>query len=622
MPDIFISYSSRDREQARALVKQLRSHGYSLWIDESGIEAAASWSKEIAGALENCKVMALLLSPASVASQNVAKELTAAIELKKPVLPIELEPVALKGEFLYHLSGVQRIGVGELDSVLRALAKFGVSKGSVEESSHSERTSKPSIPNKSSRGREKWIAGAAILFLALAVAAYFLFFSKKQTAATTDVKTIAVLPFESLSTEKESEYFAEGMTETLIDMLLPIPQLKVIDRMSVMGYKGGKRDLKSIAAELGVRYLVDGTIEKQANAIKISIHLNDTRTDSILLSKSFEGNTNDLMTMQEKVARAVVYELQLAFNPDGVVMPPEAMTNVPEAYNLGAMGSALQTSTPDNFKLAISYYLRAAKLDPGYAYAYLNIARDYGNLYAWYHTDSILSLADSFFVIGKRLDTAGILTHFVASWLASQHKDYETAIQEAKNYLQKRPDDGRGYRALALAYDNNGRHDLAVTYWQEDLKRNPLALSEMNSIFTDLVLINDTVALNKFITQALPVYEAALIKNPDRRDLEYYYIFMLSRSGRGDEACRRMDNYIKPPFDTPGDIEDAVEVFAMNGKTVHAMDLLRSVINRINIADTAKFNLTEKELANLRPLPEFQVLVKKQKEAVAKKNAH
>ncbi len=622
MADIFISYSRKDSAKALSLVEHLRASGMEVWIDQLGLEAATSWSKEIVEAIESSQAFVILLSRSSLLSENVVKELSIASEARRVIVPIELEAVTIPSEFKYQLAGLQRAQYSDFDSIVRALGKIGIVPGSEAIVANADVSRGHGSPPVRPRRSKTLTVAISIMVLALGVGAYYLFFAKKKSNSQTDVKTVAVLPFESLSSDKENEYFADGMTSTLIDMLLPIPELKVVDRMSVMGFKGAKRDMKSIASELGVRYLVDGTIEKQGNSIKISVHLADTRTDSILLSKNFEGNTNDLISMQEQVARAVVYELQLAFNPDGVVMPPEAITNVPEAYNLGAMGSALQTSTPDNFKLAISYYLRAAKLDPGYAYAYLNIARDYGNLYAWYHTDSILSLADSFFAIGKRLDTAGILTHFVASWLASQHKDYETAIQEAKNYLQKRPDDGRGYRALALAYDNNGRHDLAVTYWQEDLKRNPLALSEMNSIFTDLVLINDTVALNKFIMQALPVYEAVLIKNPDRRDLEYYYIFMLSRSGRGDEACRRMDNYIKPPFDTPGDIEDAVEVFAMNKNTTHAMELLRNVIKRINIADTNNFNLNEKELASLRPLPEFQVLVKKQKEAVAKKNAH
>jgi tetratricopeptide (TPR) repeat protein len=324
--------------------------------------------------------------------------------------------------------------------------------------------------------------------------------------------------------------------------------------------------------------------------------------------------------MQEQVARSIVYELQLAFNPSGVVMPPEAVSAVPEASSLGEMGSAVPMNSAASIRVAISYYLKAVQLDTGYAFAYLNIARSYGNIYPYDHSDSILSLADSFFAIGKRFDTAGVFYHFVASWLATQHRDFETAIREAKIYLQKRPQDARGYRVLGLAYHAEGKLDLAVLNFEEDLKRNPLNMGEMGTIYDDLYRSGDTASLKRFATQVLPLFESAVMRNPENRELESRYIWMLFASGRGDEAGRRMDNFIKPPFDNPNGMEDAVELFAMNKNTVHAMELLRDVVKRINIADTNSWNLNEKELVNLRPLPEFQELLKHQKEAVAKKN--
>lgn len=145
-------------------------------------------------------------------------------------------------------------------------------------------------------------------------------------------------------------------------------------------------------------------------------------------------------------------------------------------------------------------------------------------------------------------------------------------------------------------------------------------MGEMGTIYDDLYRSGDTASLKRFATQVLPLFESAVMRNPENRELESRYIWMLFASGRGDEAGRRMDNFIKPPFDNPNGMEDAVELFAMNKNTAHAMELLRDVVKRINIADTNSWNLNEKELVNLRPLPEFQELLKHQKEAVAKKN--
>src|SRR6185503_4336079 len=124
MADIFISYSTKDRPHALALVERLRSSGYDMWIDQSGIDAATSWSKEIAEALEDCSTFMLLLSPNSLASENVAKELVVAAELKKHIIPIELESVQLKREFLYHLTGLQRVAHTNVDAILHVLEKY------------------------------------------------------------------------------------------------------------------------------------------------------------------------------------------------------------------------------------------------------------------------------------------------------------------------------------------------------------------------------------------------------------------------------------------------------------------------------------------------------------------
>src|ERR1035441_4255449 len=108
MSDIFISYSSKDREKAEQLAELLASAGLSCWIDRSGIDFAASWSKEIVQAIDGCKAFLVLLSPFSVLSPNVIKEVSLAAEQRKKILPLDLEPVELTEDLRYHLAGIQR----------------------------------------------------------------------------------------------------------------------------------------------------------------------------------------------------------------------------------------------------------------------------------------------------------------------------------------------------------------------------------------------------------------------------------------------------------------------------------------------------------------------------------
>src|SRR5258706_5148264 len=103
MSDIFISYSSKDKESADQLSELLASAGLSVWIDRSGIDLSASWSKEIVQAIDQCKAFVVLLSPSSNASTNVHKEVSLAAEQKKRILPLDLEPVELSEDLRYHL---------------------------------------------------------------------------------------------------------------------------------------------------------------------------------------------------------------------------------------------------------------------------------------------------------------------------------------------------------------------------------------------------------------------------------------------------------------------------------------------------------------------------------------
>jgi hypothetical protein len=126
MADIFISYSRKDSQQALELAERLRSSGMEVWIDQRGIEAATSWSGEIADAIRAAKAFVLLLSAASTESPNVKKELGVATEVGCSLVPVELEKTELNRDFLYHLAGLQRVAIADFDGIVRALAKLGI----------------------------------------------------------------------------------------------------------------------------------------------------------------------------------------------------------------------------------------------------------------------------------------------------------------------------------------------------------------------------------------------------------------------------------------------------------------------------------------------------------------
>ena len=612
MADIFISYSRKDSELALSLVKRLRTSGLDVWIDQHGIEAATSWSKEIANALKECHTFVLLISPMAVASGNVAKELSVAAQLKKRIIPVQIERVELEGEFLYHLSGLQRAQYSDFDSILRVLTNLNTG------SEIKDRVLGPDFQAQTPgpQNRRKFFIGSAIALLALTMCAYFLFFTKKSPGTSSEVKRLAVLPFESLSADKENEYFADGMTGTLIDMLIPIPELRVIDRKTSMEFKSTKQDMKTVGESIGARYLVAGTIQRQSNLIMINAEMTDGETGKVLFSKSFQGKTTDFLELQKLIARSIVVELQLAFNPDGIPMPPDAKTSNPEAYNLCMKADFAEGQ--NEIDSSISYYLQATKLDTLYAFPYLSIAREYGNKYINYGREkTVLNLMDSFFTIGKSLDTAQQYSYFVGSWIATVHDDFDRAVKEATIYLAKRPGDAKGYRVLGLAYAQSGRHSLASDNFIEDLKRNPMDKDDMFLLLITLWFARDTVRLKEYATQAIPLFEASLLRHPDDPSLSNNSMpLALVFAGRGDEACKRMDDLLKTPNINPNYILNAAAINSLSRKPAHAMELMENYIAKQGIL---KVDFDRPFFDNIRSLPEFQALVK-EKETKAKKN--
>jgi TolB-like protein/Tfp pilus assembly protein PilF len=610
--EIFISYSRKDSDAALSLADILRAQGFGVWIDQHGIEVATSWSKEIVDAIESSKVFILLLSRSSLASQNVVKELSIASEAGRRILPIELEAVTIPSEFKYQLAGLQRAQFSDFDSIVRALAKMGIT---------AETTGQTQVPKitpltPKPRGRRMYI-GIGVLIVSILLAAYFLFFPKTTAIGTSKELTLAVLPFESLSTDKENEYFADGMTATLIDMLISIPELRVIDRKTSMEYKSTKLDIKGLAEALQSRYLVSGTIQRQGDQIKISAELTDAETSTVLMSKSYSGKTQDLLDLQKQIAENIVVELQLAFNPDNsITFSSETRSSNPRAHELCMKADFAEEH--GNIDSSIAYYIQAAAADSAFAFPYISLARIYANRVQDNPTiPRYLTLADSFLLIGKRLDTARRYYHHIASWIASVKGDYNLAIAEATAHIKKQPRKSEGYNALGLAYFSSKQYVLAAQNFAEQLKRDPASNYTRFILMVTLWFARDTAGLRQCAAQSIPIFEASLTRRPDDKSVRNNSIpLALVWSGRGDEACKRMEQLLKTPNVDSQYVLNTAAINALSGKLDRAMEIMRAKIARSGVQSV---DFERPFFDNIRNLPEFKAWVK-QKEALAKKN--
>ena len=193
------------------------------------------------------------------------------------------------------------------------------------------------------------------------------------------IASIAVLPLANLSGDPEQEHFADGMTEELITTLGQISALRVISRTSVMRYKGAKKPLPEIARELNADAVIEGTLLRSGDRVRITANLLHAPTDRHLWAETYERDLGDVLTLQRELARTVAKEIRAALSPQEQARLARSRPINPEAHELYLKGQYHYYKwRREEFKRAIAYFEKAIAVDPNYAQAYLGLAKTYG----------------------------------------------------------------------------------------------------------------------------------------------------------------------------------------------------------------------------------------------------
>jgi TolB-like protein/Tfp pilus assembly protein PilF len=198
------------------------------------------------------------------------------------------------------------------------------------------------------------------------------------------IESIAVLPLENLSHNPEQEYFADGMTEALITDLGKISALRVISRTSVMQYKGTKKPLPEIARELNVDAVLEGTVTRSGDRVRVTANLLHAPTDRHLWAETYESDLGDVLTLQGEVARAIAEQVRIKLTPEEQARFAPAHSVNPEAHDAYLKGRYYwNLRTESGLKKSIDYFQQAIKKDPGYARAYAGLADSYAVSVMW-----------------------------------------------------------------------------------------------------------------------------------------------------------------------------------------------------------------------------------------------
>jgi TolB-like protein/Flp pilus assembly protein TadD len=494
MADIFISYSSKDREQAEQLIELLTSAGLSVWIDRSGIDVATSWSGEIVDAIEGCKAFVILLSPNSIESKNVAKEVALAAERNKKILPLDLEPVALSRDLAYHLAGIQRAPMTNIDAIIRVLGKLGL-----------EATQAPTM---------------------------------KLVKETDSRKSLMILPFEDLSPTADNAWFADGIVSELISALSNVKALRVADAQATKEFKKYNGQLTTYAQTMSIRYFIQGDVRKFGDQIKISSRLLDIETGDHLWQDSMKGTMNDIFDIQEKVAEKVVEGLKVHLASDEKKKLAERGTESAEAYELYLKGNEyFLRQTKEGFQLAIQLFAEAIKLDRGFARAYQFKANALAALYRTYdQKPAILAEAETLSEEALRLKPDLFAVYQPLSHVYMHRGQFTEAEEAAREYIRKDPQNYSSHFTLGFFYMESGQPAKAIAPYEEAVRLKPDYLPILWNLVTNCDSAGEREKCDHWAMMALPYYERHLKLHPDDEGKRVEHAALLLMSGRTEDA--------------------------------------------------------------------------------------
>jgi non-specific serine/threonine protein kinase len=414
----------------------------------------------------------------------------------------------------------------------------------LEELKHHLRTGSAPIPVQEQKSWPKLpiLAAVVVLLLALLSVAYHLFFSP---ADGDERRSIAVLPFENLSPEKENEYFSDGMTEDIIAALSKVEGLKVISRTSVMQYKNVSKPARAIGEELDVVTILEGSVRRQSDRVRIVAQLIDTRTDEHIWTNTYDRDLEDIFEVQSDVARSIATALKAELTPDDQRLLQKKSTENLSAYDVYLKGrDYYRRYTEADNASAIRLFKRALQLDTAYALAFAGLGDAYAQSVGKFGYEVIyLDSAEEASRNGLAVDPecaeahkALGLTFWYRGKIRESLREYEESVRINPNY-----DPAVGN--IGWVYIFLGKPERALPWMRRNVSLSPtLAISWQG--------LGDGYRSLEEYAQAIESYERALELQPGFQWAHRGLIGALMDQGRLEEARGHAEKLLETSPDT------------------------------------------------------------------------
>jgi TolB-like protein/Tfp pilus assembly protein PilF len=504
---VFLSYSREDVEPARRIADALRAFGIEVWFDQNELRGGDSWDAKIKKQIRECAIFVPIISARTQERMEGyfrrewklgverTHDMAAGVAFIVPVVIDETpESAATVPEEFMRVQWTRLAhGVPTPDFVSH-MKRLLEAPPAARKTRAATLSPFAAAPAAKPAGMPRWafgVLGAVVAGVAVAVLV-----GRKPAAETPspvpaatapaptaapilNEKSVAVLPFENMSEEKdENAFFADGVQDDILTNLSFIKDLRVVSRTSVMQYRGTTKAIGQIARELGVAYILEGSVRRAGNKVRVTGQLIHAATDEHVWAKAYDRDLTDVFAIQSELAQAIADALQAAISPSERTLLDRKPTANTAAYDLflKARDQYETTSTTISITTANDLLTKAVQLDPGFAQAWALMGSNHAFLHFNENDGSPERLAKATAAIENALKLAPD-----DPWVIEMHgdyyyyafRDYAHAAGEYERLLAQRPNSVEAVGSLALIYRRQGRYAEATEYFRRAIALDP-----------------------------------------------------------------------------------------------------------------------------------------------------
>jgi TolB-like protein/Tfp pilus assembly protein PilF len=554
---VFLSYASQDAEVAKHICETLRAGGIEVWFDQSELRGGDVWDRQIRKQIHDCALFVPVISQHTHERLEgyFRREWRLAVERAGDMAENKafLVPVVIDGaperdpsvpEKFRELQWTRlpdgQVPPAFIERVQRLLSSvephaLPTAWPTPGRMSVSARSTVPTQPQWGTK-RALPVAAALVVLGAVTYVAIDRPWISKPVVATAFAPpphSVAVLPFVNMSGDKEQEYFSDGLAEELLNLLSQVQELRVPARTSSFYFKGKQVTVAEIAKALGVAHVLEGSVRKAGNRVRVTVQLIRADNGYHLWSKTYDQDMQDIFKVQDEIAAAVVKGLSASLL-SATELPQSVKASSTDAYSLYLQGRAFLINSSDRagYERAISTLEQATKLDPGFAPAWATLARAQFGRYVDYRIGSSQTVRQDVLQNADRaiaLDPGSAEGHLMRGRVLAFEWDWAAAVRETEKALELDGGNADVLRNAAYLSQALGRVDEGVRRSKAAAQLDPLW-------YYNHMMLGWAEYLAAMPEQAEAEYRAAVALQPDADLLHGFLALALVAQGKHDAA--------------------------------------------------------------------------------------